>query len=358
MRERTKRRSNLLVAVATALALVALVTLPASARDLDAGGTVAAERDSAPLAGGGGGQGDESRAGLDRRMSLYFGAAGEETLAAALSDASVPLSFRGGRGPWTSLLSLNPIQGLFLGVGASSANTIVGAGDHALNEYGLGLGGAYRSDALTLYLLGIKDFNRPGDASQSSGDFTTYQISAGGMMARFPFAIGFDLFYLDRGEQERLGETGFAATPGGAGEMTFSAEQVLLGGFFDGGNAVNRWMAGGAKASAPGVGSPGQGKSAANIRAIGGHVDFRPMTETVLQLGGAYLQFVEDVTSGRGGSMEESLGTSMYLRLAHGITDTLQLKAAFDYLFPADGASAAKADEEAYKVAAGLFWSW
>jgi hypothetical protein len=358
MRERTKRRSNLLLAVATALASVALLTLPASARDLHSDGTVAPERDSAHLAGGGGGQGDESMAGLDRRMSLYFGAAGEETLAAALSDASAPLSFRGDRGPWTSLLSLNPTQGLFLGVGASPANTVLGAGDRALNEYGLGLAGAYRGDAVTVYLLGLRDFNHPGDASQGSGDFTTYQISAGGMMARSPFAMGVDLFYIDRGEQERLGETGVAATPGGAGEMTFSAEQVLLGGFFDGGNAVNRWMTGGAKASAPGVGSPGQGKSAANIRGIGGHVDFRPMTKTFLQLGGAYLQFVDDLTSGGGGGTDESLGTSMYLRLAHGITDSLQLKAAFDYLFPADGASEAKADEEAYKVAAGLFWSW
>jgi hypothetical protein len=70
------------------------------------------------------------------------------------------------------------------------------------------------------------------------------------------------------------------------------------------------------------------------------------------------LQFVEDVTSSRAGSPDETLGTSMYLRLTHGITDGLQLRAAFDYLYSSDGSRQTKGDDDAYKVAAGLFWSW
>jgi hypothetical protein len=301
---------------------------------------------------------DDGGARLDKRMQLYFDAASEEAFAAALTGASTPLTFRGGRGLWTPLVTLNPIQGLFFGVGAGRASTIVGARDPALDEYGLGLGGAYQGDAVTVYLIGLRDFNRFGDAARSPGEFTTYQVSAGGTMTRSPVGMGVDLFYFDRAARERAGEAGLAATPGVVGDTTLSAEEILFSGFFDGESSVYRRTPGGVKASATGVGSPGQAKAPANIRAIGGHLDFRPMMETVFQLGGAYLQFVDDVTSSRGGTREESLGTSMYLRLTHGFTDGFQVRAAFDYLFPGDDKRQMKGDEDTYKVAAGLFWSW
>lgn len=357
MGERTKRRTHILLAVAAALASVAFLILPAAARDAD--GTVALEQRGVDLDVSGGGQVGEGVVGLDARMRLYFGAASEEAFAVALAGASTPLAFQGGRSLWRPLGTVNPIPGLFLGVGASRADTMVGGRNLAFNEYGLGLGGAYQDDALTLYLMGLKNFNRLGSTTRSSGDFTTYQVSAGGTMTRSPVGMGIDLFYFDRTERERAGEEGLAATPGVVNDMTFFADEVLFSGFFDSDSAVYRRITGGAKAGAAAAGSTGQTKPAANIRAIGGHLDFRPMTETVFQLGGAYLQFVEDATSFRGGNRDESLGTSMYLRLTHGIHDGLQLKAAFDYLFPADANNReTKGDEEAYKVAAGLFWSW
>jgi hypothetical protein len=359
MRQDIKRRTrSLLLAVAAALAAVALVTLPAAAEDLDLAGTAALQEGGASLDMSGGGQFDEGVVDLDGRMLLSLGAASEEAFAVALMGASTPLIFDGGPSLWIPLVTLSPIEGLSLGVGAGRADMIVGTGNPALNQYRLGLGGAYQGDALTFYLIGLKNFNRFGGFTLSSGDFTTYRISAGGMMTGSPVGMGIDLFYFDRAGRERFGEAGLAATPGAADDMRLAVDEVLLAGFFDGESAVYRRTFGGAKANATGLASASQARTPANIRAVGGHLDFRPMRETVFQLGAAYLQFVEDVTSARGGSADESLGTSMYLRLMHGITDGFQLRAAFDYLYSSDDNRQTKGDEDAYKVAAGLFWSW
>jgi hypothetical protein len=350
MKERTSRRTHLLLAVAAALAYVALVTLPAAAGDGNVGGRLALEDGRANLDVSGDGQSDEGVVGLARRMRLCLEATTAEAFDVALTGASTPLVFQGGRNLWTPLVTLTPIQGLFFGVGAGWTNAMVGAQDLAPNQYGLGLAGVYQGDTATLYVEGLTNFNRLGSPALTSGDFTTYQISAGGTMTGSPVSVGVDLFYFGRTEQDRFGEPGFAAMPGAVGDMTLFADEVLLSGFFDGESAMYR--------RTTGVGSTGQAKTPTNIRALGGHLDFRPMRETVLQLGGAYLQFVEDVTSAGGGSADESLGTSMYLRLTHGITDGMQLKAAFDYLYSNDVNHQTKGDEDAYKVAAGLFWSW
>jgi hypothetical protein len=358
MRERTSRRTHLLLAVAAALVYMTVVTLPAAAGDANVGGTLALEDGRANLDVSGDGQFNEDMVGLDRRMRLYLEATTAEAFDVSLTGASTPLTFQGGRNLWTPLVALTPIQGLFLGVGAGWTSAMVVAQDLAPNQYGLGLEGVYQGDTATFYVEGLTNFNRMGSPVRSSGDFTAYQISAGGTMTGSPVAVGVDLFYFGRTERERFGEAGFAATPGAVGDMTLFAEEVVFSGFFDGESAIYRRTTGAAKASAIGVGSTGQANTPAHIRALGGHLDFRPMRETVFQLGGAYLQFVEDVTSAGGSGADESLGTSMYLRLTHGITDGLQLRAAFDYLYSSDGSRETKGDEDAYKVAAGLFWSW
>jgi hypothetical protein len=46
------------------------------------------------------------------------------------------------------------------------------------------------------------------------------------------------------------------------------------------------------------------------------------------------------------------------LRANQGITDGLALKATFNYLFTGDAYAPSKNVDDAYKVAAGLFWSW
>jgi hypothetical protein len=177
-------------------------------------------------------------------------------------------------------------------------------------------------------------------------------------MNRLPVGVGLDFSYLDRGDQARGGDASFGVGPGVAGDKTLSVEEILFAGFLDGDSSLYRRPSGSAKLGAASPTSSSQGKTPAGIRAIGGHLQFRPFMDTAFQFGGAYLQFVEDVTSSRSSASDESLGTSMYLRLSHGITDSLQLKAAFDYLFPSDATRQARGEEDAYKVAAGLFWSW
>jgi hypothetical protein len=97
-----------------------------------------------------------------------------------------------------------------------------------------------------------------------------------------------------------------------------------------------------------------------NIWAVGAHVDFKPLEQTLLQAGGAWIQLVRERPSNieDPGETDDAIGPSVYLRLTQGIVDGLQLKAAFGYLFADDGYSVAKDEDDAYKFATGLFWSW
>jgi hypothetical protein len=302
--------------------------------------------------------GDEQRndalISFDSRVWRYFAAEGAETFIppyTALASQEVRTS-------WIPLVSLNPLEGLSLDLGAGRFTTLLGYGSPALNQYGLGLGAAYQGDALSWYLAGLKNFRGLDSSARRYGNLPGYRISAGGAMNRVPVGVGLDVYYLERGGEARGADAGLGAGPGAAGDMNLSVEEILFSGFLDGESSLYRRPSGSTKLNAASLTSSGQGKTPAGVRAIGGHLQFRPLMDTALQLGGAYLQFVEDVTSSRSNNRDESLGASMYLRLTHGITDSLQLKAAFDYLFPSDATRQARGEEDAYKVAAGVFWSW
>jgi hypothetical protein len=355
MRGRLVRKKDLFVAAAGALIFVLLaVASSATAGDLNVDqAATAAAGDNAPTS-----KADEQRdaalVAFDSGVGRYFGADVAETFLAPYPS----LAFDAGRRPWLPLVRLTSAAGLSVDLGAGRINPLAGAGDLALDHCGLGLGAAYQGEVLSWYLLGLKNVRGLDSPAGGYGDLTEYRISAGGAMNSIPVAVGLDLYYLDRGDQARGGDVGFGPGPGVAGEMNLSVEEILFSGFLDGESSLYRRPSGGAKLAAASLPSDSQGTSPAAIRGIGGHLQFRPLVDTAFQLGGAYLQFVEDVTSSGGSARDESLGTSMYLRLTHGFTDSLQLKAAFDYLFPSDATRQARGDEDAYKVAAGLFWSW
>ena len=295
---------------------------------------------------------DGALVAFDARVRRYFGAEGADTFIAP--DTS--FGFQEGRRAWMPLLSLNSGAGLSVGLGAGRFNTPLGSGDPARNQYAVGLGARYQGEALSWYLAGLKSVSGLDSSTGSYGDSTRYRISAGGAMNGIPVGVGLDVSYLDRGDQTRGGETGFG--PGVAGNPKLSVEELLFSGFLDGESSLYRRPGGSAKADVANFAPSSQGKGPVGIRAIGGHLQFRPSMDTAFQLGGAYLQFVEDAASSPSSARDETLGTAMYLRLSHGITDSLQLKAAFDYLFPSDATRQARGEEDAYKVAAGLFWSW
>jgi hypothetical protein len=353
MSGRITREMDLLLALAGALAIVALAVAPAAAGDLNAdqaGKAAPSSSDTISIVDDGR---NDALIAVDNRMWRYFGAAAAETFAEPYRYPA----YQEGRTSWIPLVSLNPVEGLSVGFGAGRFNT-TGYGNPAINQYGLGLGAAYQGDALSWYLAGLKNFRGLDPSARGYGDPSRYRISAGGAMNRVPVGVGLDLSYLDRGDQPRGGEAGPGLGPGVPAEMSLSVEEALFAGFLDGESLLYRRPSGSAKAGAASLASTGQGKTPAGLLAIGGHLQFRPLMDTAFQLGGAYLQFVEDVTSAGSGVRDETLGTSMYLRLTHGITDSLQLKAAFDYLFPSDAARQAQGEDDKYKVAAGLFWSW
>jgi len=353
MRGRLIRGIDLFLALAGALALVAFASAAAVAGDLNADQEGTAAVYSTATTPRGDDQRDDALVGFDTRVWRYFGAEAAETFIAPYTSPA----FQEGRNSWVPLVSLNPVEGLSVDLGAGRFNTL-GYGNAALDQYGLGLGAAYQGDALSWYLAGLKNFGGPDSRAPGYGNIPKYRLSAGGAMNRVPVAIGLDVAYLDTYEQPRGGDAGFGVGTGVAGDMKLSVEEILFSGFLDGESSLYRRPSGSTKLGAASLTSSSQGKTPAGILAIGGHLQFRPLMDTAFQFGGAYLQFVEDVTSSRSGSRDESLGTSMYLRLTHGITDSLQLKAAFDYLFPSDAARQARGEEDAYKVAAGLFWSW
>jgi len=354
MRRRHRRGIDLLLALAGALATVALAFAPATAGGVSLEQVSTPEPYSADTISGGDDQRNDALVAFDNRLWRYFGAEAAETFTPSYTS---PAS-QEGRTSWIPLASLNPVEGLSVDLGAGRFNTLLGYGNPALNQYGLGLGATYQGDVLSWYLAGLRNFRGLDPSARGYGDLPRYRISAGGAMNRVPVGVGVDVYYLDRGDQTRGGDAGFGARPGAAGDMNLSVEEILFSGFLDGESSLYRRQSGSTKLGAGSLTSSGQGKTPAGVRAVGGHLQFRPLMDTAFQLGGAYLQFVEDVTSSRSNNRDESLGTSMYLRLTHGITDSLQLKAAFDYLFPSDATRQARGEEDAYKVAAGLFWSW
>jgi hypothetical protein len=354
MMGRSTTLREFLLALAGALVALILAVVPATAADsnLGSGGTPEQHRtDTIPA---GGDQPDGALVAFDTRVWRYFGAEAAETFIPSYPSPA----FQEGRRSWVPLVSLNPVEGFSVDLGAGRINTLLGHGNPAFSQGALGFGAAYQGEMLSWYLAGLKNVRGFDSAVGGYGNLTRYRISAGGGMNRVPVGVGLDVYYLDRGDQTRGGDVGFGVRPGVASDMNLSVEEILFSGFLDGESSLYRRPSGSAKLGAAGLSSSSQGNTPVGIRAIGGHLQFRPSMDTALQVGGAYLQFVEDVASSRSSARDESLGTSMYLRLTHGITDSLQLKAAFDYLFPSDATRQVRGDEDTYKVAAGLFWSW
>jgi hypothetical protein len=129
-------------------------------------------------------------------------------------------------------------------------------------------------------------------------------------------------------------ETSTAATLPGGG--AFNNNTTSTGGFSSGGFVPN------------------------NMFAIGLHGDFKPLDQTLINVGGAYLMPVEDVDGDGDGKFndDDAYGTSFYVRLSQGITDGLKLKAAVGYLLADDGFEKGDNDDDAYRMGLGLFWSW
>jgi hypothetical protein len=239
-----------------------------------------------------------------------------------------------------------------------------------LNLYNVVLDADYKTDLFAAYFTGGKNF---GDISisGSSANFEGYLLSLGGTVNVKPVVVGVDFYYTSG--QKINSEGAFHGknfedyvTPGRDGRFTNMIDEVVFPGMFDDDSPLTvsdlPTHANATNLRGTGITATNTEYTPVNIWAIGAHVDVKPLDQTLIQVGGAYMQYVEDVIAkvNPDGSvkLDDKLGTSLYIRLTQGIVENLQLKAAFGYLFADDGYAPVSNDDNAYKFATGLFWSW
>jgi len=230
----------------------------------------------------------------------------------------------------------------------------------------------YGTDMWSAYIDGLINFGENKQVNPDS-DFKGYAFMAGGTYnATDTITVAADFYY---GSGRELGETDnkeFVTAGSPSGRNAYNMDEVVFPGWFD--DDTVTIQAPGGPSNTTNVTSTGLGTNAGytlnNIWAIGAHADFKILDKTLIQFGGAYMGFVEKVASRTSDGMapnatlsnviekDDTLGGSFYLRASQGIVDGLTLKAAVGYLFADEGFSPHRKDDDAYRIAGGLFWSW
>jgi hypothetical protein len=223
----------------------------------------------------------------------------------------------------------------------------------------------YSADMFSVY--GDLAFNTgKNKQGASDSDYKGWAFMAGGTFnATDTITAGLDL-YLASGDKIGNTDTKSFQTAGApAGRNVYNMDEVIFPGWFDDDTATITAPGGPSNAGLTGnnVSSTGLGTNAGyclnNIIAVGIHGDFKPLDKTLVQVGGAYMAFMEDVVSNAANNdKDDTLGYSLYARLSQGIVDGLTLKAAAGYFIADDGFTPNNKDDNAYRLAAGLFWSW
>jgi len=231
--------------------------------------------------------------------------------------------------------------------------------------YVISLDGDYSSDMFSVYGDVVLNSGENKQVAPSS-DFKGYAFMAGGKFnATDMITVGGDFYYAsgDKETAQGLAPDGDndAFTTAGAptGRNAYNMDEVIFPGWFD--DDTSTINTGLGVANTNNISSTGFGTNAGyclnNIWALGLHGDIKPLEKTMIQVGAAYMAFVEKVVD-EPGSTDDSLGYSFYARLQQGIVDGLTLKASAGYFVADDGFTPTNNDDDAYRLAAGLFWSW
>ena len=310
------------------------------------------------------------------KVSLVYSRLNDNATAISTSNTpETPYSSSDDWDLWAAWIGFAPTQALSLGLAGTWINTTLKNPDRDLDLYNVVLDADFKTDLFSLYFTGGMNFGSQDVAATAtttnSQDFKGFLISTGGTVNVNPVVIGVDVFY-SSGSND-TDDVNTYVTPGVDGRNTYYMDEVVFLGWFDDEsatyNSFTTTASQGAKinnVSSTGLTRSNQNKVLTNLWAIGAHVDFKPLEKTLLQIGGAYMQFVKDVPSRTSnqlptGTVEDEdnkLGTSLYIRLTQGIVDGLELKAAFGYLFVDDAFSPVKNEDDAYKFATGLSWYW
>jgi hypothetical protein len=245
--------------------------------------------------------------------------------------------------------------------------------DNDVQFWNFGIDGDYKSDVWSAYLTAAFNagkrenaYTDPITGFTSDSDFKGWMITVGGEY-NLTDMIGLGLdFYYASGQDVDEEDTKQFETLGVIGRPSYFMDDIVFPGWFDDETATVQTAANGGtvfnNVTATGRTASNQGYTLNNIMAIGFHANFKPFEQTLISPGIAWMKFDEDVLSQIDTvnplKTDDSLGFSAYLRASQGITDGLTLKATFGYLFADDGYSRLDDEDNAYKFAAGLFWSW
>jgi hypothetical protein len=194
----------------------------------------------------------------------------------------------------------------------------------------------------------------------SSSDFKGYALMGGGTFnVDDMITVGGDIYYATGDKIGNNDTKAFVTAGAPSGRNVYNMDEVIFPGWFDDDTSTINGGLGVANAnniSSTGFGTNG-GYCLNNIWAIGLHGDIKPLEKTMIQVGGAYMAFVEKVVD-EPGSTDDSLGYSFYARLSQGVVDGLTLKASAGYFVADNGFTPTSKDDDAYRLAMGLFWSW
>ena len=238
--------------------------------------------------------------------------------------------------------------------------------------YVLSVDADYGTDMWSAYIDGALNLGKNKQVDPES-DFKGWAVMGGGTYnVTDTITVGADLYY---GSGRELGETDnkeFVTAGSPSGRNAYNMDEVVFPGWFD--DDTVTIQAPGGPPNTTNVSSTGLGTNAGyclnNIWAVGLHADFKPLDKTLIQFGAAYMGFVEKVASRTSDGLapdatlsnviekDDSLGGSFYLRASQGIVDGLTLKAAAGYFFADEGFTPHRKDDDAYRFAGGLFWSW
>jgi hypothetical protein len=234
------------------------------------------------------------------------------------------------------------------------------------NAYFTGLMNAGKDEGFTQTDTGLTTGTEIEDEIKYSG----YLLAAGGRAQFDQWGVGLD-FYLASGDDDSTDdkyESPIVINPGSS-LGTYNMDAVVMPGWFDDENSVTTTTGGGsaspAKTNNTTPLSFGSGNSPpVNVWGIGARADFSPMEKSLVEFGVAYFQFIEDVVSNTDSAGTETkdskdLGFSTFARYSQAIVDGLTFKTEVGYLFAGEGyCTTTKSCDDAYKIGAGLFWSW
>jgi hypothetical protein len=247
-----------------------------------------------------------------------------------------------------------------------------GSTDDDLNLLMLSLDFNWNADFWSVYATGLMNAGKDEGFIQTTSTedemkYSGYLLAAGGQAQFDQWGVGLDLVMVsgdDDSNDDKL-ESPIVLNPGSS-LPSYKMDAIVMPGLFDDENSVTQT----AKDSSSNANnrlnnlngiSIGSGNSIpSNIFGIGAYGTFAPMEKSLLKFGIAYFQFLEDVLKESTSTSDTTdLGVSAYVRYTQAIVDNLTFKTEFGYLFAGDGYSAVKkSTDDAYKIGAGLFWSW